>query len=250
MKSIRFKKILYYLSIVPSILSLFILSSCTPSLGIFDKQEGNFGFDDYYASFDDIIGFYDDGAVDMHIKEYDIEESITNDYTLEFNDWEDGAEKVEFMQYTYIVIPFKRDLKIEELALFVSSDPNDASNVNLEFSLFYFQNESSCPSRDDLKLYSDPDTKKEGDKDVVIEYGDPKKDYRIAYSTMTVKHEFDSVVFGNFHQTTTGDSYVSDNCLLAKDGGYLYIRVENNSALNRDMTPVKISFINLLVRAI
>ena len=250
MKSIRFKKRLYYLIIVPFILSIFILSSCSPSLGIFDKQEGNFGFDDYYASFDDIIGLYDDGAVEMHLKEYDIQESITNDYTFEFNDWEDGAEKVEFQQYTYIVIPFKRDLKIDEIALFLASDPNGASDVKLEFSLFYFKDSSSCPSRDDLKLYSDPDTKTEDGKEVVIEYADPKKDDRITYSTMTVYHEFDSVVFSGFHQTTTGDSYVSDNCLLAKDGSYLYIRVENNSALNRDMSPVKLSFINLLVRAI
>lgn len=243
MKSIRFKKILYYLIIVPSILSIFILSSCSPSLGIFDKQEGNFGWDDYYASFDDIIGLYDDGDVEMHLKKYDMQESIANDYTFEFNDWEDGAEAVEFQQYTYIVIPFKRDLKIEEIALFVKSDPNGASNVNLEFSLFYFKDKSSCPSREDLKLYIDPD--------IVIEYDDPKKDDRITYSNMTVNHEFDSVVFGNFHQTLDiGESYVSDNCLLAKNGSYLYIRVENNSALNRDMTPVKISFINLLVRAI
>jgi len=241
-KSIRFKKVLYYLIIVPSVLSMFILSSCSPSLGVFDK-EGSFGMDDYYASFDDIIGLYDAGASQMQLNEYDIEDSITNEYTMEFLDWEDGAEMVEFQQYVYIVIPFKRDLKIEELALYVQSDPNGASNVNLEFSLFYFKDKSSCPSREDLKVYIDPD--------IVVEYDDPKKDDRITYSNMTVNHEFDSVGFGNFHQTLDiGESYVSDNCLLAKNGSYLYIRVENNSALNRDMTPVKISFINLLVRAI
>ena len=249
MKSI-IKKLLYYLIIVPSVLSIFFTASCSPSLGVFDK-EGSFGMDDYYASFGDIIGFYDDGATEMHLNEYNLEDSITNEYTMEFLDWEDGAETVEFKQYVYIVIPFKRDLKIEELALYVQSDPNGASNVELEFSLFYFKDESSCPSRDDLKLYSDPDTKKEGDKDVVIEYADPKKDNRITYSTMTVNHVFDSIVFSNFHQTLDiGESYVSDNCLLAKNGSYLYIRVENNSALNRNMTPVSISFINLLVRAI
>lgn len=249
MKSIIFKKILYCLILVPSILSIFFLSSCSPSLGVFDKEDG-FGLDDYYASFDDIVGFYDDGAVDLHQKKYDIKESITNEYTMNFLDWEDGAEKVEFEQYNYIIIPFERDLKIEEIALYVQSDPNGASNVELEFSLFYFKDESSCPSIDDLKLHSDPDTKTEDNKEVVIEYGDPKKEDRITYSTMTVTHVFDSVVFSNFHQTTTGESYVSNNCLVAKENSFLYIRVENNSALNRDMTPVKISFINLLVRAI
>ena len=249
MKSIIFKKILYCLILVPSILSIFFLSSCSPSLGVFDKEDG-FGLDDYYASFDDIVGFYDDGAVDLHQKKYDIKESITNEYTMNFLDWEDGAEKVEFEQYNYIIIPFERDLKIEEIALYVQSDPNGASNVTLEFSLFYFKDESSCPSISDLKLHSDPDTKTEDNKEVVIEYGDPKKEDRITYSTMTVTHVFDSVVFSNFHQTTTGESYVSNNCLVAKENSFLYIRVENNSALNRDMTPVKISFINLLVRAI
>lgn len=248
-KGIILKKLLYCLILVSSILSLFILSSCTPSMGVFDKEENNFGFDDYYSSFGDIVGKYEENN-SFTDDSYDIEKSITNENIMEFLEWEDGAKKVEFRQYVYIVIPFERDLKIESLALYFASNSTEPRNVELEFSLFYFKDSDSCPKDNKLKKQSDPDTKTEDGKEVVIEYGDPKKDDRIAYSTLNVNHTFEDVYFENFHQTTTGDSYVSDNCLLAKEDSYLYIRVENNSALNRDMTPISISFMNLLVRAI
>lgn len=234
---------------MPSILSLFILSSCSPSLGIYDKEEGNFGFDDYYASFGDIVGKYEENN-DFTDDSYDVKKSITNEYIMDLLEWEDGAKKVEFRQYVYIVIPFERDLKIESLALYLASNLDEPSNIELEVSLFYFKDSDSCPKDDKLKKQSDPDTKTEDGKEVVIEYGDPKKENRIAYSTLNVNHVFEDIYFENFHQTTTEESYVSDNCLVAKKDSYLYIRVENNSALNRDMTPVKISFMNMLVRAI
>ena len=202
-----------------SVLSLSILSGCTPDMGEFDKSDNNLGFDDYYASFGDIVGKYEEN----------------NAFTDDSYD---------------IVIPFERDLKIDSLALFVASNSSEPNNIELEFSLFYFKDSDSCPKDDKLKKQSDPDTKTEDGKEVVIEYGDPKKDDRIAYSTLNVNHTFEDVYFEGFHQTTTGDSYVSDNCLLAKEDSYLYIRVENNSALNRNMTPISISFMNLLVRAI
>ena len=249
MKSIIFKKIIYCLILVLSVLSLSILSGCTPDMGVFDKSDNNLGFDDYYASFGDVVGKYEKNNA-FTDDSYDIEKSITNDYILEFLEWEDDANKVEFRQYVYIVIPFERDLKIDSLALFVASNSSEPNNIELEFSLFYFKDSDSCPKDDKLKKQSDPDTKTEDGKEVVIEYGDPKKDDRIAYSTLNVNHVYEDVYFEGFHQTTTGDSYVSDNCLLAKEDSYLYIRVENNSALNRNMTPVSISFMNLLVRAI
>ena len=254
MKRTIIRKIIFGLFILPSILSLVFLSSCTPDLGQFNTENG--GFEDYYDCIDDLVGKYEspkaDDATKMELKNqtYDLEDSITNEYIMEHLDWKDGAEKVEFRQYIYIVVPFNRDLKVESLAFFVRKDQGSASG-ELEFSAFYFPNSDSCPKDDKLKKSSDPDTKTQDGQEVVIEYGDPKKESRNASVSLYVTTEFDSFVMEKFHQTVDyGTSYVSDGCLLAKKGSYLYLRIENNSALDRSRTPISIQFINLLVRAI
>lgn len=240
---------------------ILMISSCTADLGKFSDSED--GIEEFYDSVGDIKGKYD--ATDhMENIEYGLKESITNDAILASDplNWEDGAKEVEYRQYVYIVIPFKRDLKIESVSLFVKLNPEETGyeTKNLEFSAFYYKDSSSLPADDDLKLVSDPDTKKVTKKDEQghdieveeeIEYADPKKENRIASAQMTVTGSFDGFVLENFRQMDNTDSYVSDSCLLAEDGGYLYIRIENNSAINRlNMDLVSITFINLLIRAI
>ena len=248
MKRTILKKILFGLFIAP-----FLLSGCTPDLGKFNNESG--GFDDYYDSIDDLVGKYespkDGDASKMELKNqtYDLEDSITNEYIMEHLDWENGAEEVEARQYIYIVIPFKRDLKIESIALYVKKDQSSASG-QLEISAFYFPNSDSCPDDNKLKKSSDPDTKIEDGVEVAIEYPDPNTQMRNAGATFYVTNNFDSFVIEGFHQTFDyGTSYVSDGNLLVKEGSYLYLRIENNSALNRSMTPISIQFINLLIRA-
>ena len=250
MKRTIIKKILFGLFVAPFIMFLF---SCSPDLGQFNTENG---LDDYYDCIDDLVGKYEspkgDDPTKMELKNqtYDLEDSITNDYIMEHLDWKDGAEKVEFRQYIYIVIPFKRDLKVESLAFFVRKDQASPS-AKLEFSAFYFPNSDSCPKDDKLKKSSDPDTKIEDGNEVVIEYADPKKELRNSSATISVTNSFDSFVIEGFSQTFDyGTSYVSNRCLLAKEGSYLYLRIENNSALDRSMNPISIQFINLLIRAV
>lgn len=245
-------KILLSLFIAP-ILTLSLLS-CGPDLGKFDLEKKG-GFDELYGSVDDIkVLFENTSGFEEESFKF---KTLTNEYTINNLYWENTDDVILNHEYVYIIIPFKSDMKIEELALYVQSDSNVPNNVGieLEFSAFYFKNSDSCPNKDKLKKMSDPDTKIEkdinnNDVEVEIEYADPKKEARVAYSTVTSSHSFESFVLGGFHQTLDiGEGYVSDGCLLVKDGSYLYLRVENNSALNRNMTPVAISFINLLFKA-
>lgn len=258
MKRILIKKILYCLFIAPSFLIILIFSSCSADLGVFNNEEN--GIDMFYESLDDnVLAKYEESSEIKELK-VDVKKSLTNEYIMDKLDWEDDADKVAFRQYSYIVIPFKRDLKIESIGLFISSDISETStNSILEFSAFYFKDKDSCPKDEDLKLVSDPDTeiittKDENGNDVQqeveIKYGDPDKNDRISYTTLDITHSFDGIVLEKFHQTAEGELYVSDNCLLAKEDSYLYIRIENNSPINRNMIPIKISFINLLIRAI
>ena len=265
MKRVLIRKILYCLFIAPSILLILLFSSCSADLGVFDKEDGD-GYEDFYNSLDDVKFMFEKDNK-MENKKYDIEKSLTNEYIIENLKWKDGAEEVELKQYVYIVIPFKRDLKVESLALYVKRDPNEVGNtgIELEFSAFYFPDSSSCPKDDKLKKFSDPDThtitvQEETDSGTIeytveeeIEYPDPKKEIRISSAKYYVTRNFDDgFVLENFRQVDNSvESYVNDRCLMAKKDSYLYIRIENNSALNRNkMQPCNLSFINLLVRAI
>ncbi len=224
-------------------------------MGIFNNNDS--GFDDYYDSIGDISGKYEENN-EFKNHEYDLEKSLTNEYIFQNLAWEDDNEKVDFRQYVYIVIPFKRELIIESLALFIRKDSETVikSGQELELSFFYFPNSDLCPKDNELKKMSDPDTKIEKDKDgndVVVEvnYPDPKKENRNASVKLPISSNFESFELKGFRQTVDyGESYVSNNCLNVKKDSYLYLRIENNSALNRNMTPVSIQFINLLVRAI
>ena len=160
MKRTIIRKIIFGLFILPSILSLVFLSSCTPDVGQFNTENG--GFEDYYDCIDDLVGKYEspkaDDATKMELKNqtYDLEDSITNEYIMEHLDWKDGAEKVEFRQYIYIVVPFNRDLKVESLAFFVRKDQGSASG-ELEFSAFFvcpFTMFSKNPSISDSSAFS------------------------------------------------------------------------------------------------
>ena len=236
-----------------SFMFIAILCSCSVDLGEFDMRDD---YKEYYESFGDIKGLYDESQV---VKEnvYDFEKSIFNDTIVEKLKWENDSDKVEYLEYCYIVIPFLKDMKIESIALYVAKDSALGEVRSLEFSAFYFEGSSSLPLN--IKLLTSPDTKivEEDDgegniieKEVEIEYDDPSKDLRCSYAKINVTNNFDGFILEKFKQVE-GASYVKDKCLEVKAGSFLYIRCENNSGLNRDtLTPQAFSFMNLLVRSI
>ena len=75
MKRTLIKKLICCLFITP--LFLFLLTSCTADLGDFSNDSD--GYKNYYDSFDDIVGIYEE---DSEFKEasFDVKNSITNDY--------------------------------------------------------------------------------------------------------------------------------------------------------------------------
>ena len=245
MKRKILKKIICCLFISPILISILFLTSCTPELGKYDKEDGD-GFKDFYDDIDDIVGIYE-GNSEFEEASYDLEKSITNDYIMEYLKCEKDENEVAFKKYVYIVIPFKSNLEVESIVLYVktTAETTDSARMNIEASAFYFKDSSSCPNKGDLKKMSDSDTET---------YADPAKEARVASSSTNVSKTFDSdycFVFEGFHQTLDiGESYVKNGNLVVKKNSYLYLRIENNSALNRDMTPLDISFINLLVRAV
>ena len=244
MKRTLVKKLIRCLFVAPTLVSIFLLSSCNPDLGKYDSKDG---YEVFLNDIYDVSALYEipkSGSPNetvFNIDSFKVKDSITNEYIMQYLKCEDSTKEVAFKKYVYIVIPFKENLKIESLALYVKA--NTSEEVRLDFSAFYFKDSDSCPEKDKLKKMNDPDSGT---------YSDPLMDNRIASASLSVGNYFDSFVLEGFHQTVDiGESYVTDNCLLAKKDSSLFLRVENNSALNKaTMTPVDISFINLLIRAL
>jgi hypothetical protein len=249
MKRKIYKK-LFCLFIAPILLLIF--SSCSPDLGKYELEKG---FDDYYKDYGKIECLYEDSS-GFKDKSYDLDD-LVNEYTINNLEWEKEEDSVLFLEYVYIIIPIKHDITIQELGIYFKADPNAINSVGneLEISLFYFPTSGNAPSVDELKKMNDPDTRivkdlNNNDVEEVIEYGDPKKEDRISFAKLSSSHDFQSILIGGFHQTVDyGEAYITDSKLNAKEGSFLYLRVENNSALNRSMIPVAITFINLLIKA-
>ena len=250
-----FKGIVRFISTVVSVILISFLISCSADLGKFEKMDS---YEDYYEAFGDVLGIYDDNKV-AEEKSYNVKKSLFNEKIVNDLTWENDDDKVLFLEYCYIVIPFKAELKIESLALFARRDNGTSEeNVMLEFSAFYYKDSSLVPTN--IKLLTSDDThiveKDDGNGNTIeveeeIEYDDPKKEDRISSAYLRATNSFDGFILENFRQTGEGENYVKDNCLCVEDGSFLYIRIENNSGLNKEtMKPCAFSFLNLLVRAI
>ena len=234
------RRIIRFIAIGLSIAILFCLTGCF-DLGSFEEDGSHEG---YYDSFGTVVGLFDGGE-----REYDVEDSLFSDYTVNNMGWKDEDDEVKDEEYLYIVLPFEREMKIEGIALFVMSD----KKATLEINSFYYENESFAPAK--IKYKSSPDTEiieetdEDGntiEKEVEIEYDDPLPEESIADAICeTVSNEWTSFVLGNFNQQGYGDGYLH----TGKDG-MIYIRINQNSGLFPEKETCSFKFINLLVRAV
>ena len=220
-------------------LSTFAISGCGIDLGVFDENED--GYKSLYESFGKVEGLYDGGS-----HSYKIEDSLFNSKTVEEFKCEDEDDEVKKEEYLYLILPIKKQLKVESIVLFFYSE----ESVSFDISTFYFVSEDYAPKK--IKYRTSPDTEEvedeEGHKhEVPIEYDDPPVSDSMTYSTMSlIRQDWDSIVFGDFKQEGYNDGY-----LHAGEDSLVYIRIENNSGFNRDtMDSVSLRFINLMVRAV
>ena len=233
------KRLLHLLSLA----SACCLCACAVDLGAFEKSDG---YESYYESLGKVRGLYDDGA-DGAYHEYSVKDSLFNSKTVEKMEWDEGKEVAE-EQYVYLVIPFKKEIKIQEIALYVYSP----QTVSITVNAFYFESEYEVPKK--IKYLTSPDTEPIYDSstgeqtgEVEIDYDDPPKDIRsVGGDVSLVREEWTSFVMSNFRQSGYVDGY-----LRTVEDSYLYLRFENNSGWNRDtMVPVTFKFINLIMRAV
>lgn len=222
------------LGIVLSLASIFSMTACV-DLGNFNADDDYQG---YYDSIGDVEGIFDGGS-----HSYDLQESLFNAYCVEKLDWEDDDDRVAYEEYVYIVVPFEAAFKIESVALFLNSEVA----TDLEISAFYYDGSATAPEK--IKYKSSPDTETVivDDVETVVDivYDDPDKSERIADALCYAKSDWGSFILENFSQPGYTDGY-----LHAGIDGLLYLRIENNSGLNKEMQSCSFSFTGLLIRAV
>ena len=218
-------------------LSLVVLFSSTACMDL-----GIFTDDDHYQALYDSIGRIE-GIFDGGSHSYDLEDSLFNSYSVEKLDWKDDADKVAYEEYVYIVIPFEAALQVESVALFM----NSAVATELEISAFYFESSTLVPEK--IKYKSSPDTEtvivEEVETEVPIVYDDPAKSDRIAGAFCNANSDWGNFVLEKFTQTGYTDGYLHTGV-----DGALYLRIENNSGLNKEMQNCSFNFNGLLIRAV
>lgn len=224
------KKHLLGLILLPSLL----LCSCSFDLGTFEKDDG---YESYYNALGPVKGLYDNGEGAEASKTYDVRDSLFNKYTINDLKWEKDEYKVEEKQYVYLTINFQEELKVQSVALYFKSE--DA--VKVDISSFYFLSEEAAPKK--IKFLNSPST----DHGEPIVYDDPPTVDSIASTRISLtSNKWKDFTLSGFHQGAYEDNYLHTN-----KGGYLYIRIENNSGLNKPtMTPFSFTFLNLLIRAV
>lgn len=253
------RRIVRLFSFVATAILICFLVSCGADMGVFNEDEKN-GYKDYYEALGDVVGKYDNNKEVADLS-YDVEKSLFNDTTVNQLKWANDDDKVEYKEYCYIVIPFKRAVKIESMALYVGADRSviGTGNVTFEFSAFYYRDSSEVPTK--IKLLTSDDTEivevDDGNggktqQEVEIEYDDRPREISTCTASITVTDTFEGFMFSKFNQFEDGKgAYVYDNYLHVAKDSFLYIRVENNSGLNREtMTPCALSFMNLIIKAL
>jgi|GEM_PF-670018 len=240
MKRKRIKRLIGYVCLTLSLVLSFSLTGCF-DLGIFEGEYGE--YQDYYDAFGDVEGIFYGGS-----HTYDVEESLFNEYTVNYLDWDD-SEEVESEEYVYIVIPFEREMKIESIALFISADTLDLLDINA----FYYESDIFAPNK--IKFKSSPDTEivkvedengNEIEQEVEIVYDDPAPETSVARTICEpFEDDWSDFILSDFDQ----EGY-NDGLLHTVDNGLLYIRINNNSGLFPESTACSLKFINLLVRAV
>ena len=227
-----------FLRAIP-LISMLTLTGCGVDLGVFEKEDG---YKSYYESFGDVDALYDGGS-----HSYDIEKSLFNADLIQGSNWADEDDEVKKEEYVYIILPFKKELKIECIALAFMSP----FSSNLEFNMFYFVNSDYAP--DKIKYLSSPDTEPIYDDDgnyigeKEIEYDDPSKEESILSGNLSlIRGEWESYTFGDFKQGGYQDGY-----LHTGQDGLLYIRIENNSGHNKEtLVSATFTFVDLIIRAV
>ena len=212
-----------------------LLSACSFDLGTFEKNDS---YASYYEAFAPLKTLTDSGE-DSGIEDtYNIQDSLLNDHTVNDLSWEKDDFKVAEKKYLYLIVKFQEELKIETLSLYIKSQEAASFSV----SSFYYINDDLAPKK--IKYLSSP-SEKEGGEPIV--YDDPPS----TDSSSSVKIQIGANQWSSFTLSKFRQLDYDDGLLRTAKGGVLYIRIENNSGLNKtEMTPVSFTFLNFLVRAV
>lgn len=253
----RFKCILKA-SVAICMTAIFLIAACgCEDLGAYENT------DEYYNSFGDIALI--DGTT-REKTEYSVENYFYNKESREdFLRGEDGAYKgVEHSDYVYMAIPFKSNIDMDTLALFIQSK----TDVTVYISVFVSdkipsawkaiadnevpQNSTGDASAEEAEVES---------SDIEKVYDDPDPDTRIGDVTVHLKQgKWNSFVLDVFKING-----VSQKSIQINNGQYILLQIRNNSGVRDfdekkqifvdpvtglELSKAEITMTNMLIRAL
>lgn len=201
---------------------------------------------DYYSSFGEIV-LIDDESEEGYL----IEEKFYNEQSRE--NFLNEEDRVPSSEYVYMAIPFKRDIEMDSVALYLESKEDVTVYINVYVSDDIPDNWLS------LKEFEENRGSTGSASDDKPKYDDPHPDQRIGEVTVNLKKES----WGSFVLDTFRVGQQTQNSIQIKDGQYLLLQFRNNSGVRElkegkvvdpqtglEIPKAKITMTNLLIRAL
>ena len=236
-----------YKKLIKSILTLTLAVVLTLALVGCDDLGEYESVDEYYSSYGDIVMI---SASSGDKENYSVEDYFYNEQSRKnFLKGDDGSYSgVPFDDYVYVAIPFKRDVNMDSLAIYVQAEADCTAYINVYLT-------DKIPSS-----FRGPDNK--GEFSATDDFDDPDPKTRIAHSSVRLT----SGVWNSF----LIDSFISadgtaSGGIQVKNGAYALIQIRNNSGIRifdqekqayvdsetaEELSGVRLTMTNLLIRAI
>ncbi len=280
-----FKKVMAIALIAFSLGQCFAFTACD-DLGSYEdaehKRGDNYVYDEkfemglYYDAYGTVTANYTDGN---EILSYEIKDSLYNTTTKNEMNWGSGDVPVQSKAYVYIAIPVKKDLLVDDLALFFKADkfyslrnPEILDDYREEtrmdswsstVGLYLLSDASQVPTS--YKRFGQPFTEKrpvtdnDGNpvtdvngnpemKDVKINYGD--LDPATAIATVKIsfyKNSWNSVFFSDWWDRSDPENPKQTNYIFVESGSVIVLRFEANQ---QNDIKTDFQFIDLMIRAL
>lgn len=230
----------------------------------------------YYSAYGTVTANHTDGN---DVLSYEIKDSLYNATTKNKMKWGDGDVEVQPKAYVYVAIPVKKDLLIDNLAIFFKADkfyslrnPEILDDYREEtklqswsttIGLYLLSDASQMPTS--FKKFGQPFTEERqvtdnegkpvtdvnGDpvtEEVTIDYGDLDPATAIAtVKTSFYKGSWNSVMFSYWWDRSDPEKPKQTNCFSVKAGNVIVLRFEANQ---QNDIKTNFQFIDLMIRAV
>jgi len=205
-------------------------------------------FLEYYKKYYETFGNIELTKQDCDTNSYEISKSFFNKQCVnETRNWDSSSDCVEYDEYVYLTLPFKKDVKIDSVSLYFKAQDLAEETSML---IYFFIVDSFDPS-DDFRTYDKWQLEFNKEADDRHKIGDYKDlDINDAYKVINLavnNYSWNSFTVGFLEKGSSENLQPYE----FHDGDKIVLMFKNNSGIGYDegLSKIKISSTNLIVRA-